>query len=472
MQTSPAGKIRLSSKAQEYIPNTSGNLQVGATKGRALRNVDGQLPPVTQRTALSSSATSFVHRPHQYGYPGITHQVPALVAGPIFGCDQITMDQHGVLFSQPAPPLWTDWCFDVAFLNQMQLQQTSMLHGPVFSKEDTAHENTDVAQLFGKEKDATKVKIESNDASTADADSSGGAPSADEINSLSHDGSSDSDVSSDDSCSTTFEDCCEEEFFDSLASPEGEVELLCEKAQTTTSTRSQPSSVNDIADKNMLRTVRCLLNKVTAESIGRLSAQIIACDFEENEFIFTLVEEVFAKGTRQHNFIPLYVDLCSRFHKSFLERKGEHDGKLFRRSLLCKCQEAFQEVLEGRGDNMNFPADAREEAESKRRSFVLGVFKFIGALLANGLLASCILPKIIDELLQVEKTTPKPSSLEFLTVLLTTVGSKVDFPAWAHHQHFCQCFDVLSKLQVNEDLPIRTRCLLINVLDLRAAGWQ
>jgi hypothetical protein len=428
------------------------------------------------------------------GFSEFDYLAQSVVAGPFMGCDQVVVDQHGMLLSQLAPALYPEsWCYDAAFLKQVHLQQEPKQHGLSFHKQEkTMQDQMHAAQRRGTEKDhitmddATKVKVDSlNDASTEDADSSSGARSTNEINSFRHDDSSDSDLSSDDSCSTTFEDCFDEDFFDATASQGSGIELFRDQPDTTTACKLsvQDSPVSDISarsqqrcvdtrDKNMLRIVRSILNKVTAESIDKLYAQIIACDFEESDFITILVDEVFEKATRQHNFIPLYVELCSRFHKTFLGRNGAENGKIFRRSLLGRCQQAFQEVLEEREDHINVPAEDREEAQTNRRIFVLGVFKFIGALLARGLLASCILPTVIDELLQVEETTPKPSSLEFLTVLLTTVGSKVDVPAWAYYQHFCECFGVLGKLQMNKQLPSRTRCLLSNVLDLRARGWQ
>lgn len=340
-------------------------------------------------------------------------------------------------------------------------------------------------------KHLTESRIDSlNDAFTEDAVST--TLSTNDRHSLYNDDSSISDSSSDaDSCSTIFEDCLDDIFYDALASPECNSEMHCMKtavawkpsgkqfpmrmqsvlAVSETSWSAQQRS--DLGDKNMSRMVRSILNKITAESFDKLYAQIVANDFEENELITTLVTEVFEKATRQHSFIPVYAELCSRLHATFLERHGVGKGKLFKRTLLCRCQDAFRKAAEGSEDFTYLRADEQEEAETNHRIFILGVFKFIGALLAKGLLASCILPSIIDEMLEVDhRQLPKPRSLELLIVLLTSVGSKMDVPTWAYHQHFCECFIELEKLQRDVRLPNRTRCLLQNILDFRAAGWH
>eukprot|EP00927_Polykrikos_kofoidii_P019012 TRINITY_DN18859_c0_g1_i1.p1 TRINITY_DN18859_c0_g1~~TRINITY_DN18859_c0_g1_i1.p1 ORF type:complete len:577 (+),score=116.39 TRINITY_DN18859_c0_g1_i1:117-1847(+) len=250
----------------------------------------------------------------------------------------------------------------------------------------------------------------------------------------------------------------------------------CMEVSPTSWAAQQQRKDEDHVELDMARTLRSILNKLTADKLDKLYTQIVACNFDNKECITILVEEVFEKATRQHGFISLYVELCSRLHTRFMEQHGAEDGKLFRRRLLSLCQTVFQDVMNSEDDFSNLSRDEREEAEAKRRVFVLGVFKLIGALLARGLLARCILPNIIDDLLQFVGTgpaqTPSPQSLEYLTVLLSAVGAELDVKTWTYHAHLCECFDQVRQLQANDALPIRTRCLLQNLLDLRAAGWK
>jgi hypothetical protein len=67
---------------------------------------------------------------------------------------------------------------------------------------------------------------------------------------------------------------------------------------------------------------------------------------------------------------------------------------------------------------------------------------------------------------------PTPEALESLAVLLTAVGPTFDVPTWTYHVALAGIFGQVKALTQKRSLESRVRCLLKDVLDLRAAAWK
>jgi len=157
-------------------------------------------------------------------------------------------------------------------------------------------------------------------------------------------------------------------------------------------------------------------------------------------------------------------------HFAFLEAAVDSDGLAFKRILLNRCQRAFEEgTLMPQQDNItDIDADERAEIELKNKLQVLGNFKFIGALLVQGMISTKILLRVIVHLLR----EPTAGFLECLAVFLTAVGPTFDRKEWDSCNELCRVFEQVEELSAKQDLPARTRYLLKDVLDLRASGWK
>merc|ERR1719409_2037310 len=106
-------------------------------------------------------------------------------------------------------------------------------------------------------------------------------------------------------------------------------------------------------------------------------------------------------------------------------------------------------------------------AEVKYKTRMLGNIKFVGALLARRMLASKVLVAVSEELL----SDPTPEALESLAALLTVVGASFDRPDWTYHAALQAIFSQVSAIVKKNAVEPRVRCLLKDLLDLRAAGW-
>jgi len=84
------------------------------------------------------------------------------------------------------------------------------------------------------------------------------------------------------------------------------------------------------------------------------------------------------------------------------------------------------------------------------------------------MLAAKVMFAIIEELL----SDPTPEALESLASLLNVVGPTFDVPEFLHQKLLTVVFDrVLCLIKEPKTKP-RVRCLLKDVLDFRAAGWE
>jgi len=99
---------------------------------------------------------------------------------------------------------------------------------------------------------------------------------------------------------------------------------------------------------------------------------------------------------------------------------------------------------------------------------MLGNIRFVGALLTRKMLASRVLLAILYEAL----SDPTPEALESLAALLTVVGPTFDGPGWAYHVALNAIFEQVKKIVKKSSTEPRVRCLMKDVLDLRAAGWR
>lgn len=214
-------------------------------------------------------------------------------------------------------------------------------------------------------------------------------------------------------------------------------------------------------DAEIMRTMKSILNKLTVEKFDQLSEKLLSCGIGTASHLEALMNEIFEKATTQHCFIGLYGDLCLRLQSHFTQEPITGDPKMFKSVLLKTCQTFFER-------HSTVPAASESVDEGKRKIQMIGNMKFVGALLVRQLLATKLMVGMVEALF----AGGSPLMLELLAVLLTAIGPSFDTPEWKGRAFFADVFGRLSVLSTQANINARVRCLLKDVLELRAAGWQ
>lgn len=218
------------------------------------------------------------------------------------------------------------------------------------------------------------------------------------------------------------------------------------------------------------RKVKGLLNKLTMEKFDSISDQIIEwANKSENEkdgrTLIQVIRLVFEKATDEAAWSEMYARLCRKMMERISpdvqdETIRANDGKpitggqLFRKYLLNRCQEDFEQgwsmkeaaakAAESKAADDKAVKDAADEArvsgkdtgedvlysdeyyaaqKAKRRG--LGLVKFIGELFKLQMLTERIMHECIKKLLgNVEN--PEEEEIESLCKLFTTIGRQLD----------------------------------------------
>jgi len=214
-------------------------------------------------------------------------------------------------------------------------------------------------------------------------------------------------------------------------------------------------------DQQVACLVKSTMNKLTAENLPRLSQQLAQC-IETERHMQHLVSTVFEAASAQHTFIEMYADLAVVLHKYFEQRRvtdGAGRPVSFKRLLILECSQALAAISQE-------PADAETAMKYKDQS--LGSMKLVGALCARGLLARNVFLMVSEQLLSADS----PEMLESLAALLTIAGPVFDSADFEAREVLEELFDSLREIAGSTRHDTRTRCLLSDVLDLRANGWE
>jgi len=252
-----------------------------------------------------------------------------------------------------------------------------------------------------------------------------------------------------------------------------------QKEQQKEKARLRPSATSWVAqqrtgsedeDAKVLRSIKSILNKLTIEKFASLYQQLIECGIMTSGHVEYLIQEIFEKATTQHHFIDMYADMCAFLHEHFyMFPIGDDVTFGFKRLLLTACQNFFERYLLPPVEISKIEdAEERRLAETRYKMQMLGNIKFVGALLTRKMLASKVMLTICEELLN----KPTPEALESVAALLTVVGPTFDRPEFPGRVALSSIFHRLRALIHKPDCDPRSRCLVKDVLDLRAEGWR
>mmetsp|Transcript_208 Transcript_208/g.696 ORF Transcript_208/g.696 Transcript_208/m.696 type:complete len:821 (-) Transcript_208:118-2580(-) len=250
--------------------------------------------------------------------------------------------------------------------------------------------------------------------------------------------------------------------------------VVTEESWVAQQRKRKEEGVSKLTNEEVLRRMRSILNKLTMDKFDDLYEQLIMeSGIATEQHVRMLMVEVFEKATTQHHFVGMYTNMCVRLSTWFKEHVDIGD---FKGILLDQCQASFsanmQRPPELAEEVRGKTADEQDELELKRHKWKLrmvGNVKLVGQLLVQELVKSKVLIICAEELL----ASRTADAMELLASLLTTVGLKFDVPSWRHHDALCKVFvQVKGLAQDPKVLGSRPRCLLQDVLDLRAQGWE
>jgi hypothetical protein len=222
------------------------------------------------------------------------------------------------------------------------------------------------------------------------------------------------------------------------------------------------------------RAVRSVLNKLTLEKFDALYERLaMDCGLFTPDDMVILMQEVFEKATAQHHFIEMYADLCLRLEQDpRLETARGVAGEptSFRHLLLNQCQQAFERLLQPQQPTDEVCHDGQQEQDALRRRRALGNVKLVGHLIVRGMLSSRLLVACSDALLRGHSNCPE--ALESVAALLTVASMPFDGKKdWQYSDRLTAIFAKISELTKDKKVPARSRFLLTDLLELRAAGW-
>ncbi|XP_035220060.1 eukaryotic translation initiation factor 4 gamma 2-like [Stegodyphus dumicola] len=154
---------------------------------------------------------------------------------------------------------------------------------------------------------------------------------------------------------------------------------------------------------------------------------------------------------------------------------GSHNNNTFRRLLLAKCQDEFENRKKtsdafDKKDGVLSPEEEEQRGIAKHK--MLGNIKFIGELGKQGLLHEAILHQCVQQLLAKKKRqTIKDvaEDLECLCQIMKTVGHRLDTEKAKALMD--QYFERMQIFASNFELPSRIRFMLQDVLELRQNRW-
>lgn len=264
--------------------------------------------------------------------------------------------------------------------------------------------------------------------------------------------------------------------------------------QTGAAAATDPSG--NMAPDMVQRKVKAALNKMTPEKFERISDQILEIAAQskneaDGRTLRQVIQLTFEKACDEAHWAGMYAKFCHKMLTTMsLEIRDETikdkagnpvvGGALFRKYLLNRCQEEFE-----RGWEANLPEkpEGEETAEiklmsdeyyvaaaAKRRG--LGLIQFIGQLYKLGMLTIRIMHECVQRLLNFEGD-PDESAIENLTTLLRSVGPTM-YESGEQGQALLNAYfeRINEKIMSNAALPSRPRFMVMDLIDLKNAGWK
>lgn len=249
----------------------------------------------------------------------------------------------------------------------------------------------------------------------------------------------------------------------------------------------------------------------TPQDRADMEMELVSVSIRHGRFIKIMKKKVKEEGEEECYYVVYFpvaeaLDCGQQLSEIFLsEVECQADASKknsFKRSLLNKCEEEFnkQDIYvdwkkekveyDASKSNMTDAEQAEKEEELNFRRIrikkqMLGNVKFIGQLYKKGLIKEKIMRFCIGSTLKLEKRDDVQSKNpeynigdyadmdeedhEAICSMFSTIGSTIDK---LHAANFMEvCFTKIEELSESKDLPVRSKFMYKDLIDLRSNNW-
>ena len=251
----------------------------------------------------------------------------------------------------------------------------------------------------------------------------------------------------------------------------------------------------NMAPEMVQRKVKAALNKMTPENFDKISNQILEIAAQsknetDGRTLRQVIQLTFEKATDEAHWASMYARFCltmlstmsTEIRDETIKDKAGNPvvgGALFRKYLLNRCQEEFEQGWQvnlpqmpdgsSGGDVQLLSEEYYTAAAAKRRG--LGLIQFIGQLYILKMLTLRIMHECVMRLLNFEGE-PDEAAVENLTTLLRAVGGTMEEEEKGSEFMNMYFERIHSAILKNDALPSRPRFMIMDLLDLRKAHWK
>lgn len=222
-----------------------------------------------------------------------------------------------------------------------------------------------------------------------------------------------------------------------------------------------------------------ILNKITPDKFHKLSEELISAGLDSPSILKGVIMLIFNKALEEPKYSSMYAQLCRKLSEGVpnfdpqsppTARSTEYPNT-FCRFLLRKCEAEFSNRCNASEAFGEGPlSEEEEELRDIAKKKMLGNIKFICELGKQNLADEFILHRCIQQLCKKKVDLKnKAEDLECLCQIMKTVGRLLDTEKGKTLMD--QYFVRMDKYAHSNDLPMRYRFMLQDVLDLRKNKW-
>lgn len=268
------------------------------------------------------------------------------------------------------------------------------------------------------------------------------------------------------------------------------IELHC--AESSWSKAAAAERASTLSNEDLVRKeIISILNKLSTDNFDDLYSRIRSLSIDSLELFTEIVSRVYDKAVAESAFADVYAMLVKRLASDYKTFPGvpqsllDKTGSVTRALVLGRCQREYEKrnlYATESWDSLKLdaaipdldPIDRPEgvtleqywRAKLKRRS--LGNLKFVGELFKLGVISEIIIVECLLGL--VEQPLPGEEELESLAKLLRTTATKLNVKKCAAALE--KLFGRIEELSCNPQLSSRSKFILLDLIDERAAGWD
>ena len=232
------------------------------------------------------------------------------------------------------------------------------------------------------------------------------------------------------------------------------------------------------ADKSK-RVIKSVLNKVSADKMDKMMAQLSECALSDARVGKALVSMLVDRACADERHASVYGELAEKLNAivpAYAIEGGENDDDTsatttttFKKMLLGALQDDFESTCVAR-QGLGAVVDRYEhESQSKRiKGRVIGVARMIGELSNRGIASDAVARAVVEDLLGEPRTTPCEDDIDAACALLATSGANMEASAKKSMDAYIARLNVLAE---SEEVSPRTRFACRDVIELRGNEW-